>query len=73
MAARAVVRHSQQTLALSGGTPNNHFDVTVEELLTLTAMKTMRFRNKPHVKGHRVCRASPVPKLLTVQSACCQR
>ncbi len=42
-------------LMLSIGTlnPNNHFDVTVEELLTLTAKKTLRFRNKPHLHGKR--------------------
>jgi|GEM_PF-6820554 len=26
--------------------PNNHFDVTVEELLTVTAKKTLRYKNK---------------------------
>jgi hypothetical protein len=40
-------------LALSTGTPNNHFDVTVEELLTLTANKTLRFKNKSYIKGIR--------------------
>lgn len=35
------------------GSPNNHFDVTVEELLTLTAAKTLRFRNRGHVSGLR--------------------
>ena len=40
-------------LALSTTTPNNHFDVTVEELLTLTAAKTLRFKNKPYIAGER--------------------
>lgn len=35
------------------GSPNNHFDVTVEELLTLTAKKTLGFRRKSHVMGDR--------------------
>ena len=34
-------------------TPNNHFDVTVEELLALTAKKTLRFKNKSYIKGLR--------------------
>jgi len=33
--------------------PGNHFDVTVEELLTLTAMKTLRFSKKAYIKGLR--------------------
>ena len=37
-------------LALASG---NHFDVTVEELLTLTAMKTLRFRKKAYITGPR--------------------
>lgn len=40
-------------LALVSGTPNNHFDVTVEELLTLTAMKTLRFKKKTYITGPR--------------------
>lgn len=34
-------------------TPNNHFDVTVEELLTLTAAKTLCFKSKSSIKGQR--------------------
>jgi hypothetical protein len=42
------------SLALSTGMqPNNHFDVTVEELLTVTACKLLRFKNKLHVIGPR--------------------
>ena len=40
-------------LALASGTKNNHFDVTVEELLTLTAMKTLHFRRKSYMTGPR--------------------
>lgn len=40
-------------MALSTTAPNNHFDVTIEELLTLTAAKTLRFKNKPYIKGER--------------------
>lgn len=38
---------------LSQGTPNNHFEVTVEELLTLTAAKTLKARNKSYLTGRR--------------------
>lgn len=31
-------------LTLSSGTPNNHFDVTVQELLTITGARTLRSR-----------------------------
>lgn len=40
-------------LTLASGTPNNHFDVTVEELLTLTAKKTLNFRKKSYITGER--------------------
>ena len=40
-------------LSLLGSAPNHHFDVTVEELLTLTGKKTLRFRNKSYVGGER--------------------
>lgn len=32
---------------------NNHFDVTVEELLTLTAQKTVHFKHRAHLRGPR--------------------
>lgn len=38
---------------LSPGLPNNHFEVTVEELLTLTAAKTIKARNKSYLSGPR--------------------
>ena len=40
-------------LALSSGMPNNHFDVTVEELLRLTAARTASFKRYPHIRGTR--------------------
>jgi len=41
-------------LALTGsGHRNNHFDVTVEELLTLTAQKTVYYKKRPHLRGPR--------------------
>ena len=42
-----------EPLALSTCNPNNHFDVTVEELLKLTAAKTRRYKGKPHISGPR--------------------
>jgi hypothetical protein len=35
------------------GISNDDFDVTVEELLTITAAKTLRFKNKAHISGTR--------------------
>lgn len=40
-------------LTLASSTFNNHFDVTVEELLTLTAKKALRFRKKTYITGQR--------------------
>ena len=40
-------------LVLSTCSPSNHFDVTVEELLTLTAAKTLNSKHKPHIRGRR--------------------
>lgn len=37
---------------LSNAAPNNHFDVTVDELLNITAAKTLNFK-KPHIRGKR--------------------
>ncbi|HLQ20375.1 MAG TPA: hypothetical protein VK146_15480 [Tabrizicola sp.] len=41
-------------LALTGPVRhNNHFDVTVEELLTVTGLKTVHFRHRTHLRGPR--------------------